>query len=77
MPGSEWKGPVMFVLFALLAAVQPNSSTVAAAPPEKKICRQLEMTGSTMKRRECHTRAEWKEIDRRNQEMAARARENM
>jgi hypothetical protein len=72
----------MFDMFAMLVAIQPVDSTVAptaaAAPqPEKKICRQLQITGSTMKRRECRTRAEWKEIDRRNQEMAERARETM
>jgi hypothetical protein len=36
------------------------------APKEKKICRSLEVTGSIMPKRTCHTKAEWAQIDATN-----------
>jgi hypothetical protein len=36
------------------------------APKEKKLCRSLEVTGSIMPKRTCHTKAEWAQIDAAN-----------
>jgi hypothetical protein len=36
------------------------------APKEKKLCRSLEVTGSIMPKRTCHTKAEWAQIDATN-----------
>lgn len=43
------------------------------ADPDKKICRRTEATGSIIGgKRQCHTRAEWKNIDDANSEAAQR-----
>lgn len=37
-----------------------------AAKAEKRICRSIQVTGSMMGKRECHTAAEWKQQDEQN-----------
>jgi len=41
---------------------------------EKKVCRNLDMTGTLMKKRVCLTEKEWSEVDRSNRERATRAK---
>lgn len=48
------------------AAPAPAASPAAAAPKEKPICRSIEVTGSTLPKRECHSRAQWQAIDAAN-----------
>lgn len=46
-----------------------------AEASEKKICRRMQVTGSILAgKRVCHTRAEWTEIDRANQDALEQAR---
>jgi len=65
------------MLAAALAAFL--ASPLAAAdsdqqPPkkERRICRESEPTGSRLTKRVCHTKSEWAEIDKANQENADR-----
>jgi hypothetical protein len=53
-------------LIAPAVAQESNDTTAAPATVEKKVCRNSVATGSIMKSRICHTKAEWKEIDRQN-----------
>lgn len=60
----------MFYLMAAALALLPGGHARAPgdggkAKPvkEKKICRSTEVTGSLFAARECHTAAEWKQID--------------
>lgn len=53
------------VIALLLAQVAPAGPVVVTAPPkkERKICRELESTGSRLGGvRECHTATEWKSL---------------
>ena len=60
-------------LVAGLSVVGTAASADTPTPPsEKKICRSVEVTGSIMPKRTCHTKAEWAQIDTAN----ARAVEN-
>ena len=62
----------MFLALALVAAVQ-NTATTTSTEPEKKICRQVQSTGSIMRKRECHTKSEWGAISERNKQNTERA----
>ena len=42
------------------------------ADPDKKICRDVEETGSMFPKRMCNTAAEWAKIDERNRKDANR-----
>ncbi|MDQ0249314.1 Spy/CpxP family protein refolding chaperone [Sphingomonas kyeonggiensis] len=69
-----------FVTFAALLALsapalaQQTDTAPAPASPvkEKKICRALDVTGSIMSKRTCHTREEWRQIDDSNGDNAQR-----
>jgi hypothetical protein len=59
---------MMFALLSLAllasAPVQSNAADAAnAAPKAKKVCHRIEVTGSNLPKLECHTAAEWKQID--------------
>ena len=54
------------------ALAQQAAPAPAAPPKEKKICRSLDVTGSMMAKRTCHTREEWRQIDDANGEDARR-----
>lgn len=70
------------IRLVLVASIALASSTPAMAKekgaeaaqvnPDKKVCRYDGATGSMMRKRICHTSAEWKQIDDAN---AANARE--
>lgn len=55
-----------------LALLLPSSTLAQTAKPaeqpaaEKQICRLMDQTGSIMRKRECHTKAEWAEIAARS-----------
>ena len=55
---------------AAAAPAKPAGSQVAASPPDaaRTVCRATELTGSRFQRRLCLTRAEWIELDRRQQQ---------
>ncbi|MGP7795878.1 hypothetical protein [Sphingomonas sp. CLY1604] len=57
---------------ALVAIALPGVAPAQDAKPkkEKKVCRQTNPTGSRFKVSECHTEAEWAEIDAANQSSA-------
>ena len=62
---------------AAQTAPAPTATPAAAAPAvEKPVCRRIQVTGSNMGKRECHTRAEWRVIDSREDPTAARALQN-
>jgi len=63
----------MFVAFAMLAAATQPVQTMPIQV-EKKVCRNLDMTGTMMKKRVCLTEREWDEVDRLNRERATRAK---
>jgi len=65
---------------ALLALSTPALAQEAAPSPapaapvkEKKICRPVAVTGSIMTKRQCHSAAEWSQIDGVNGDDAKRA----
>jgi hypothetical protein len=62
----------MLVALAMLAAAQPAKTMPMEV--EKKVCRNLDMTGTLMKKRVCLTEKEWSEVDRSNRERATRAK---
>jgi hypothetical protein len=62
----------MLVALAMLAAAQPAKTMPMEV--EKKVCRNLDMTGTMMKKRVCLTEKEWSEVDRLNRERATRAK---
>ena len=62
----------MLVALAMLAAAQPAQTLPMNV--EKKICRNMDMTGTLMKKRVCLTEKEWSEVDRMNRERATRAK---
>ena len=64
----------MIVALAVLVAAQPNTTMPVVV--EKKVCRNLEMTGTMMRKRVCLSEKEWEEVDRLNRERATRARGN-
>ena len=53
-------------LIAPAVAQDSNGNAAAPVAKEKKICRNAVNTGSIMKTRVCHTREEWKQIERQN-----------
>lgn len=57
---------IIVVAATLIAAPAFASTTTAeqarGAKAEKKICRNLDTTGSRMAKRACHTKAEWKKL---------------
>ena len=62
----------MLVALAMLAAAHPAKTMPMEV--EKKVCRNLDMTGTMMKKRVCLTEKEWSEVDRLNRERATRAK---
>ena len=66
------RAPALFLVLGLAAPAFADSADApaASAAPEKKICRSVEMTGSLMVHRTCHTKAEWAEIDTENRKGA-------
>lgn len=62
----------LVVTAALIAVALPGVATAQDAKPkkEKQVCRQTSPTGSRFKSRECHTEAEWAEIDAANKSSA-------
>jgi hypothetical protein len=62
----------MLVALVMLAAAQPAKTMPMDV--EKKVCRNLDMTGTMMKKRVCLTEKEWSEVDRLNRERATRAK---
>lgn len=58
------------------AQTAPAAPTAAVAAPEKPVCRRIQVTGSNMAKRECHSRAEWKTIDAQQDPNAMRALQN-
>ena len=62
----------MLVALVMLAAAQPAKTMPMEI--EKKVCRNLDMTGTMMKKRVCLTEKEWSEVDRLNRERATRAK---
>lgn len=59
------------------AAAPAGTAPAADAPaPEKPICRRIQVTGSNMAKRECHSRAEWKAIDAQQDPSSVRAFQN-
>ena len=72
---------VTLMALAVPAAAQQAPAQQVAAPADKAkedkpICRRQPVTGSNFAKRECHTKAEWAEINARDQENAARALDN-
>jgi len=69
-------------LIALLVVATPalaqQAPTQTAEQPkeEKQICRRIPVTGSNFSKRECHTKAEWQQINAANQASASRALDN-
>ncbi|WP_313535907.1 hypothetical protein [Sphingomonas sp.] len=64
---------------ALAAQTTPAPTATpqaAASAVEKPVCRRIQVTGSTMGKRECHSRAEWRVIDNREDPNASRALQN-
>jgi hypothetical protein len=61
----------MFLTFALLAAAQ-TSAPAPASEAEKKICKQVQYTGSILRKRECRTKSEWAAIAERNRQNSER-----
>ena len=59
-------------LAGTLLAQSGTPAPAPAVPPvkEKKICREQETTGSLMRSRTCHTKAEWEQIDEANRRAA-------
>lgn len=59
---------VAFGLTSMLAAAPTIAQDQAAKPvKEKMVCRAEEKTGSIMRKRICHTKAEWDVIDKENE----------
>lgn len=48
------------------ALAKDKAETTANADPDKKVCRYESETGSMMRKRVCHTAAEWKQLDAMN-----------
>jgi hypothetical protein len=68
---------VLLVAFGGLAIAadepQQSSASVAANDEHRRICRSAPATGTIIgRRRECHTRAEWAQIDEQNGDSARR-----
>ena len=63
---------MLIALAMLAAATQP--SAMMPMNVEKKVCRNLDKTGTMMKKRVCLTEKEWEEVDRLNRERAGRAK---
>ena len=62
----------LVLLFAATTLVTPafaqDSATPPAPKPERKICRSVQATGTILGgKKECHTRAEWRALDDRDQ----------
>jgi len=59
--------PLSLIAQSPSASARPmGDEAPAEAPKEKKLCRSLEVTGSIMPKRSCHTKAEWAQIDATN-----------
>ena len=71
------------VRLVLLAVSLPAIPAVAADPAgtaadeDRPVCRKLESTGSRIAGRECHTRAEWLEIEAARRKQADQFQRNM
>lgn len=56
--------PLALIAVPVLAEAPTSSASPApkAEAADKKICRSVSATGSYMRKRECHTKAEWAAI---------------
>ena len=60
------------------APTQIAAPTTATANPDPKICRQVEVTGSRLSQKECHTASEWAAIqDQGRDSLANRAQRQL
>jgi len=48
------------------AAAPATAQAAKAAPAEKKICKQLDLSGSRLPRKACLTAKEWKQVEDEN-----------
>jgi hypothetical protein len=66
----------ILALFALSAPAFAQDAPPSPKPEpvkERKVCRVIEVTGSMMGKRECHTPTEWRQIQNANSDAAGRA----
>jgi len=64
---------IVSVAIALLAISPVEATAPAAAKPEKPVCKTFQVTGSLVrKRRVCHSRKEWANINSQDREAAER-----
>jgi hypothetical protein len=66
--------PIVAALTIIAVSAPAFAADADQNPPkkERRICRESEPTGSRLTTRVCHTKAEWAEIDKANQETATR-----
>lgn len=57
---------IPLVLFATPALADQPSTQSAPPAAEKKLCRSIATIGSNMRKRVCHTKSEWAQIDGTN-----------
>ena len=66
------------LLLLIAAGAQADARPVAAATPEKRICRSIELTGSIMGgHRLCKTKSEWARFDQGNSESVRLMRDSV
>jgi hypothetical protein len=65
---------MMLLALAMLAVTAAQPARTMPMNVEKKVCRNLDMTGTMLKKRVCLTEKEWSEVDRLNRERATRAK---
>jgi hypothetical protein len=61
---------------AAVPVAAQDTSTAAAAKPDRKICKNIVPTGSIMPKRFCLTKAEWKKLDEIHDQGSAEAFRN-
>jgi len=72
------------VLFAVAAFLplpafseeSQNVESAAAADPDRRVCRRVQVTGSRVKERICRTQRDWDKITEESNETVDRARES-
>lgn len=64
------------ILFATPALADQPVQQPGAPAAEKKLCRSISTIGSNMRKRVCHTKAEWAQIDGYNDSSAESALEH-
>lgn len=68
--------PALALQTAPSSAPAATASAADAPAAEKPVCRRMQVTGSNMPKRECHSRAEWKRIDAQQDPSSVRAFQN-